>query len=301
MTRKNSAAHPIVSELSGSLINSGLPEKPALDMTDWIAYLTIAVAGAAGLLGIPSIFQRWVAFGILVLLGILRGRFWLSAWHKQRLASHLYLGASLVLISTLLALSSSSYFIPILFFVWSVDAMLLFPLPRAFAWIGAFSLASGINFVYREGWESGLRNLLLYLCGYLFIGVFSHSLFLARAAQAEAERLSKELLDANRRLKEYAERIEVLAVSQERNRLGREMHDTVGHHLTVSAVQLEAAQRLILENPIKAAEMIATVRAQVSEALREIRNTVSRLREPLEAELPPAGRRAPGLPGVAGS
>jgi signal transduction histidine kinase len=80
---------------------------------------------------------------------------------------------------------------------------------------------------------------------------------------------------------------------EERNRLSREMHDTLGHHLTSTAVQLEAAQRLLPEQSERAATILGEVRLEVRQALTELRQTVSRLREPVEAELdlPQALRR----------
>jgi signal transduction histidine kinase len=77
-----------------------------------------------------------------------------------------------------------------------------------------------------------------------------------------------------------------LAMSQECNRLARELHDTLGHRLTVAAVQLEGAQKLIPYQPTKAADMIGTVRQQVLEGLTELRGTVAALRTPLPDVLP---------------
>jgi signal transduction histidine kinase len=76
-----------------------------------------------------------------------------------------------------------------------------------------------------------------------------------------------------------------LAVIEERNRLAREMHDTLGHRLTVAAVQLEGAQRLCNQDPDRAANMVGTVREQVKEALSELRGTVATLRAPVEVDL----------------
>ena len=56
-------------------------------------------------------------------------------------------------------------------------------------------------------------------------------------------------------------------------------------HLTVAAVQLEGAQRLIPAEPERAARMVGTVRDQVREALTELRRSVAMLRTPLEADL----------------
>lgn len=94
-------------------------------------------------------------------------------------------------------------------------------------------------------------------------------------------------------LQESAQQAEALAVAEERNRLAREVHDTLGHRLTVAAVQLEGAQRLIPHDPVRAAQMVATVHTQVIEGLNELRRTVAALRAPLSAEvnLPAALRR----------
>jgi signal transduction histidine kinase len=81
------------------------------------------------------------------------------------------------------------------------------------------------------------------------------------------------------------------------------MHDTLGHRLTVAAVQLEGAQRLIPRDPERAARMVGTVRDQVREALSELRRTVATLRTPLEADLslPTAlARLATGFEGATG-
>jgi signal transduction histidine kinase len=100
-------------------------------------------------------------------------------------------------------------------------------------------------------------------------------------ARAESQQLLADLQDAHRQLQAYAERVEMLAVVEERNRLSREMHDTLGHRLTVSIVQLEGAGRLIERDPARAAQMVGTVREQLAEGLEELRQTLAALRNPI--------------------
>jgi signal transduction histidine kinase len=64
------------------------------------------------------------------------------------------------------------------------------------------------------------------------------------------------------------------------------MHDTLGHRLTVSAVQLQAVERLVRTDPERAVQMAGAVREEVRAALAELRQTVAALRAPLEADLP---------------
>ncbi len=53
----------------------------------------------------------------------------------------------------------------------------------------------------------------------------------AEMARRESERLLAELQEAHRQLQAYAAQVEVLAVAEERNRLAREVYDTLGHRL----------------------------------------------------------------------
>ena len=79
----------------------------------------------------------------------------------------------------------------------------------------------------------------------VFVVVFTQIAVREREARAEVERLAAELTEANRKLREYADQVEELATARERNRLAREIHDSLGHYLTVVNVQIEAARAVI--------------------------------------------------------
>ncbi|MGB7441650.1 MAG: sensor histidine kinase [Coleofasciculaceae cyanobacterium] len=99
-----------------------------------------------------------------------------------------------------------------------------------------------------------------------------------------AERKSREeLTKVNEQLRQYALRIEDMATLQERNRIAREIHDSLGHSLTVFNLHLEAALRLLQSNPNEAREFILEAKELGKTALREVRQSVSTLRSnPLE-------------------
>ena len=163
--------------------------------------------------------------------------------------------------------------------------MLYNPLRPGLLWLGGFILLTGWFFFEQEGLSGGLRAMAIYAGGYLFFGVVTNALTQARLTQRQNALLLGELQAKNRQLEEYAAQVETLAVVEERNRLAREMHDTIGHRLTTAAVQLEGAQRLAASEPERAAAMIGAGRQQVREALQDLRRTVGRLREPVEIEL----------------
>jgi signal transduction histidine kinase len=101
---------------------------------------------------------------------------------------------------------------------------------------------------------------------------------------ALAERKSREeLMVANSRLREYAIQVEELATVQERNRIAREIHDSLGHSLTGFNLHLEAALRLLQSEPDEAKQLLLEAKQLGSTALNDVRVSVRALRsEPLE-------------------
>jgi two-component system sensor histidine kinase DesK len=81
-----------------------------------------------------------------------------------------------------------------------------------------------------------------------------------------------------------------LAVAQERERFARDLHDLLGHSLSVIAIKAELAGRLLRDRPEEAAREVADVEEVARTALGEVRDAVSGYRLPtLEGEL--AGAR----------
>ncbi len=69
-----------------------------------------------------------------------------------------------------------------------------------------------------------------------------------------------------------------LAVATERDRVARDVHDVLGHSLTVVTVKAELAERLIRTDPDRAAAELAQIQAITRQSLAEIRATVGGLR-----------------------
>ncbi|MEM7343208.1 MAG: sensor histidine kinase [Chloroflexota bacterium] len=200
---------------------------------------------------------------------------------KQIAARYLALQTVVVIV----ALTFLSTLLAILFFVMSVHVMMTFPTKQALGWISVFILITTWAYVANQGWVAGLLNTLVNGAGYLFFGAFGNALARIEQARQESQQLFGELQTAHQQLQAYTDQVEVLAVSEERNRLSRDLHDTLGHRLTVSIVQLEGAERLVKQEPDRARVMINTVREQLKEGLAEVRQTVALLRTPLTTDL----------------
>jgi signal transduction histidine kinase len=91
------------------------------------------------------------------------------------------------------------------------------------------------------------------------------------------------LLDANTKLIKHVSTIEALAVSQERNRLARELHDTLAHTLSAASVQLEATQSLWDSDRPRAHGALTQALRTTRDGLTETRRALGALRaSPLE-------------------
>jgi len=94
------------------------------------------------------------------------------------------------------------------------------------------------------------------------------------------------LVDANQQLSQAREQIARLAVGEERLRFARDLHDLLGHSLSVIALKSELAGRLIKTTPGLAAHEIEDIEKVARDALREVREAVTGYRQPtLAAEL----------------
>jgi signal transduction histidine kinase len=95
----------------------------------------------------------------------------------------------------------------------------------------------------------------------------------------EAERARERAARAERAREERAR----LAVSDERARIARELHDVVGHSVSVMTVQASAARRLLRPQQEKEREALLVVEKTGREAMAEMRRMVGVLRRPEEA------------------
>jgi signal transduction histidine kinase len=99
-----------------------------------------------------------------------------------------------------------------------------------------------------------------------------------KKSQKKMEILLEKLEQNNQQLMDYSEQVETLAIIQERSRLARDIHDTLGHYLTAISIQLEKANVLFEKRPQTSQESIQQSKILTDEALREVRHSVGVLR-----------------------
>ena len=145
--------------------------------------------------------------------------------------------------------------------------------------INLFALGLHVLF-YRPGGASLLPPatiLLIQTISFLLVGYFI-SVLMARLKQQQTA-----LEQAHARLIDYAGTLEELTLSRERNRLARELHDTLAHTLSALSVQLETTKAYWDVDPLAAQTLLDTALLATRSGLQETRRALKALRAaPLE-------------------
>jgi len=228
----------------------------ALTLLTGGALLTLVLGVVGG--GDPvAVLPLGAAFALLATLGFR----WVLA-RGQRVWSAAYVLVGLVLASVVFAFApgvGGTLFLVVLV----SQCVLLLPLPATIVVIAMVPMVhTGMPLA------DGLREGLGTLVAVVFAAVVTELL-------RREQQMRRELVAAQ-------QQVEHLAAAQERNRVARDIHDGLGHSLTVIQMQLRAARALLADrsadDPVD--DVLAKAQHQSQEALGEVRRSVGALREP---------------------
>ncbi len=224
-----------------------------------------------------------IGYGLWFLyLMLLRGR-----WRRPdsarlgRGALYLLLGAGIAL-SVGLVLLHSEY----VGLIFANMGVMIFALD---GWVSIVPVAFlGTIFLYATG---ALRSVASAQLGEDLISLLAtigliYTLAIVMRQRMERDRLIAELQRAHQELRVSSARDVELAALRERNRLAREMHDSLGHALVLIAVKIEAAQRLQAVDPDRAAAEWEETKALVRSTMSDLRSSLAGLRLPALEERP---------------
>jgi len=127
-------------------------------------------------------------------------------------------------------------------------------------------------------WGTALMNGGIITTAIFFVIMFTQLRLNEQSARIQAEELAQQLEIANHQLAEYASQAEELAATQERNRLAREIHDNLGHYLTIVNVQIEAAKVTCEIDPSRALVALDKAQELARKGLSSVRESVAALR-----------------------
>jgi len=229
----------------------------------WI-FLGLPIFDSSTRRGYTLTHTQWLAW--LALFLVFGPAFWYSSIRGAR-SQPLRIAA--LLVETFAAIGMThllqDYFVGFLLVIVSWQVALLLPLRVAVGWVTAASalLLYYLEPHYHMGWRWGATGA--------FIGFQVFVVIAASMAKSEAEaredqaRINAELVSTRELLRESSK-------LGERIRISRELHDSVGHHLTALCLHLEAA----LNSPAdQASEGIQHAQHAARHALQEVRTVVS--------------------------
>lgn len=146
-------------------------------------------------------------------------------------------------------------------------------------------LMVNLSYLNNWNWSHIYYNLLSLFPAFIFVAVFSLMVRILDIQKEHAEGLvhqleksNTELEEAHRQLQSYANEVEELTIVRERTRMAREIHDTLGHYLSILTIQLETISKLQERDPARVAVEVAEARRVASQSMQEVRNAIAALR-----------------------
>jgi signal transduction histidine kinase len=124
-----------------------------------------------------------------------------------------------------------------------------------------------------------------FLAPYAVAVVLSLAIVRQERARQRIQALYDQLRVAHDELQVLHAEVRSATVAEERNRLAREIHDSLAHYLTVANVQLEAAEKLGAQRAIDALEHTRRARRLILDCLQDVRRSVAALRAVTVEEL----------------
>ncbi len=227
-----------------------------------------------------------VGLGVVVLTLYVKGYALLSGIFKRyaKAANFVLLTALVLTIEFLLRGSNGIWLLSM-----PLVALAATDLPPLWRWPVYLAVLVGMAapiYIANDSLSVALFALLSFSPAVVFVIVFVRLTLRAEIAQIKAESLAAQLADANARLSAFAVQAEELATTKERNRLAREIHDNLGHFLTVANVQIKAAQAVMDKDPERARSALDHAARLTQDGLTAVRHSVAALRESPLAGIP---------------
>ena len=250
----------------------------------YLIYAAVVLRGLVRLANEPGFGQALVLlvfYGVVLVLAetrlIQRGALRLSQ-KVEFWFSLVYLLLQTGLVVALLLVPPILDFFGFLFIPLSMQAVFLVGQRLGFVWIGLFCVAmAGPMLIDEKGWLFGLTMTVLNT-GYCFLfSGYAHQVQRSEAAREHNEQILGDLQVAHRRLEGYAVQLEGLAAERERNRLARELHDSVTQTVFSMNLTVQSARLLLEREPDRAADQLMRLEELAASAMGEVQALVSQL------------------------
>ena len=257
-----------------------LPKKSKIRWPGAIAIYLLFMAVAVRTLGSPDIrgnllWYLGLGLAYIVLFSVV---LWLPGIRPGLL--HAYFAIQSVLVLALLLLNPELDFLNLLFLLLCAQAALVFPSRTCWFWVGILILLSGGSLMFTLGAIRGLALALTTMAGCVIIPAYILANQEIELAQAESQAMLDELEVTHQQLQAYAGQVEELATIEERNRLARELHDSITQTIFSIILNTRSVQILSQRDPARVRPQLEQLQSLAQDALAEMRGLIAQLRPP---------------------
>lgn len=250
-------------------------------LTAYLITFSTIIRSQSGFQGKPFLSPVTIPITIFVILFVFEP---LLSRQSHRL-THIYLGFQTIVVSYLILIPPYADYFAVLFVAIIMQAIYVLPEKIGIRWVIAITVIMTGLILYGHGFAAGIGYIINYILSNLIISgllIFSDR---AETARNESQRLLLELQAAHEKLQEYAIQAEELTAEQERNRLARNLHDSVSQTLFTMTLTAETAKILIERDKTQTIEQLEKLLELSRSALAEMRTLIFGLRPTAVAEL----------------
>jgi signal transduction histidine kinase len=164
-----------------------------------------------------------------------------------------------------------------LFILLSIQATRTLSPKAALMWNIMFVILLSGTMILGVGLVEGVVIGMLIIAIGLFMVSYDQLYTQTQANQAESQRFLDQLKEAHQQLQEYTSQAEELTAANERSRLVRELHDSIGQMIFSATLTARSAQLLLEKDPTQVPEQLVHLQDMTSTALSQLRSLITQM------------------------
>jgi len=239
-------------------------------LLDASTYVSTAVMALLGMSGLQSLALQITALALCLTFALLY-RFLFRTGYYERSPAVYFGGQIVVLVLLFLLNSGASDAFNFLFYILTFHTAVVLTIRSAAAWIAFYFLITSSVSLISRGWD-GLYAVFFYLAVFIVCAILGNTVQRTELTSERNQRLVDELKETQQKLQE-------LAVVDERNRLARDLHDSVKQQVFAISMQLSAARTALAETD-RSYQSVVEAERLAQQASAELTTLINALRPP---------------------
>jgi signal transduction histidine kinase len=224
---------------------------------------------------LPDLFPRYLGYELVFLL-----LFIFTSWRRDlpKILFHIYFTIQTIAIIGLETLPPHLDFFSALFPLLSYQMALVFVGRTRWIWIGVFMSVAAGSLIWWLGLWPGLALSMTHVAGCVVLPVYAIANHEEQQANFRRQAILGDLQEKHSQLELHNRQVEQIAAINERNRLSRELHDSVSQIMFSIILNTNATQILLDRQPDRVKPQLERLLLLTQDALTEMRSLIAQLR-----------------------